>query len=669
MEEANTKTGSGAKKALLAATAIIVIIGAGAVGAKVYYQKQVEKLISERGATAASVDVDFLGQVHIKDLTLPLETGEKISVASVDGRPKLPFADGVLELSNISMEDARTKFVIPNARIENAEIERPASLEPTGTGADDPLAKRIERLSAKRISIPEMTVSYAMRTRQQKVVYTNAILSNVAHGKIADYSIDKVNADATREVKDHTGAARTKRLLTSTGEIKGKDVDVAYIVRLNTETAGPDDKEPKHVFGPLSISKVSTSDHDGQVTYDELRSSGLSARMPAEPLAQTLASITEVADIDDLTTEQRQAYFKRVLSIFDIIGESDIQFLGLKMEDLDKGQDSTEGRTTITIDRTDMRIEGYKTDFGFHGLSILKGQDRVSMAEASIVGFDWTLPAKGLTQAAALEVDELATFPYRQFLPTFERFRISGLDFDTSAPKKTDEPATGKPERIKFALKNFETVLKNPVNGIPTDFENKMEDLVIPIPEGSSEFAEARALGLKELTLSYALSSAWDEKNSSLAIRQIFVSGKDFGRIELSGLLSGITKEFFSFDVANAYAALFSVMGREIKFTWKDEGGVALLTKLYALQNNISEAQARTTLTLGASFLMQQLAAERPQLRGATDALAAFVLKPGTLTVTVKATNPNGLGIFDLAAASQDPLILLDKVDIQAAAE
>ncbi len=134
--------------------------------------------------------------------------------------------------------------------------------------------------------------------------------------------------------------------------------------------------------------------------------------------------------------------------------------------------------------------------------------------------------------------------------------------------------------------------------------------------------------------------------------------------------MSGITKEFFSFDVANAYAALFSVMGREIKFTWKDEGGVALLTKLYALQNNISEAQARTTLmTLGASFLMQQLAAERPQLMARTDALAAFVLKPGTLTVTVKAKNPNGLGIFDLAAASQDPLILLDKVDIQAAAE
>ncbi len=61
-----------------------------------------------------------------------MKTGEKISVASVDGRPKLPFADGVLELKNISMEVAKTNIAIPNARIENADIERPASSEAEG---------------------------------------------------------------------------------------------------------------------------------------------------------------------------------------------------------------------------------------------------------------------------------------------------------------------------------------------------------------------------------------------------------------------------------------------------------------------------------------------------------------------------------------------------------
>lgn len=667
MEEANTKTGSGMKKALWAATAIIVIIGAGAVGAKMYYQKQVEKMIAERGAKASSVEVDFLGKLHIRELALPLETGDKIRVAAVDGRPKLPFLDGVLELSNISLDFPKTNIAIPNARIENAEIQRPLSEE--GKVADISLSKRIERLSAKRISIPELTLSQSIANIEQKIVYTNAVLSDVAQGRIAQYTIDQSNIDTSLAASGSNGASQPKPMTMSTGAIKGQDIDVAYAARLYTDVAGPNETESKQVYGPLSVSKVSISDRSGGFSYEELRSDGFSAKMPAQPLVETLAAITAVQNIDDLTPQQRQEYFGKVLSIFGMIGKSNIQLIGLKIDTPEKVEGKPDKPSISTIDRIEMQIEGYKTDFGLHGLSIVNGEDKVLMEEASIKGFDWTLPAEGLSKAAALEPDELATFPYRQFLPTFERLRIGGLDIDTSAPEKTDKPATGNPERIKFTLKNFETVLKNPINGIPTDFENKMEDLVIPIPEGSSEFVEARALGLKELTLSYALSSAWDEKNSSLAIRQISVSGKDFGRIELSGLLSGITKNFFSYDVANAYAALFSVMGREIKFTWKDEGGVALLTKLYALENDISEAQARTTLTLGASFLLQQVAAERPQLRGATDALAAFVLKPGTLTVTVKAKNPNGLGIFDLAAASQDPLVLLDKVDIQAKAE
>lgn len=669
MEQDKTKTGSGTKKALWAATAIIVILGAGTVGAKMYYQAQVEKVIAERGATASSVEVDFLGQVHIRELTLPLETGEKIRIASIDGRPKLPFADGTLELSNISFDVAKTNIVIPNARIENAEIERPASSEAAAKDADISLSKRIERLSAKRISIPELTLSQSIGNIQQKIVYTNAVLSDVAHGRIAQYTIEKTNIDANIATSGSDGASQQKPMMMSTGEIKGQDVDVAHAARLYTETAGPDDKEPKQVYGPLSVSKVSLSDRTGGFSYEELRSDGFSAKMPAQPLAETLAAITAVQNIDDLTTKQRQEYFGKVLSIFGMIGKSNVQLLGLKIDAPEKVEGAQDKGPISTIDRIEMKIEGYKTDFGVHGMSIVNGEDKVTMAEASIKGFDWSLPAEGLSQAAALEADELATFPYRQFLPIFERLRIGGLDFDTSAPENTDEAATGTPERIKFTLKNFETVLKNPVNGIPTDFENKMDDLVIPIPEDSSEFAEARALGFKELTLSYALSSAWDEKSSSLAIRQISVSGKDFGRVEFSGLISGITKEFFSLDVTNAYATLFSVMGREVKFTWKDEGGMALLTKFYALQNNISETEARTTLTLGASFLLQQVAAERPQLRSATDALAAFLLKPGTLTVTVKAKSPNGLGIFDLAAASQDPLVLLDKVDIQAAAE
>jgi hypothetical protein len=51
------------------------------------------------------------------------------------------------------------------------------------------------------------------------------------------------------------------------------------------------------------------------------------------------------------------------------------------------------------------------------------------------------------------------------------------------------------------------------------------------------------------------------------------------------------------------------------------------------------------------------------------EALVRFLSTPGTLTVTVKSTGANGLGLFDLVAASDNPMLLLDKLDIQATAE
>ncbi|MGE1104305.1 hypothetical protein, partial [Peribacillus simplex] len=87
-----------------------------------------------------------------------------------------------------------------------------------------------------------------------------------------------------------------------------------------------------------------------------------------------------------------------------------------------------------------------------------------------------------------------------------------------------------------------------------------------------------------------------------------------------------------------------------MKLTVKDEGLMAKAIKLYALQNDMTEDQVRGTLTLVANVLLQQVAAEQPKLQGAVDALARFISAPGTLTVMVKSTGANGLGLFDLAA-------------------
>lgn len=671
MEQENIQTGKGRRRALWAAVAIIAVAAAGVIGGKTFYEAKVKELVARSGATATSIEVDFLGKIHVRDLTLPLEEGRNIKIAAIDGRPKLPFLDGALDMNTIDIDVPTGKISMAQARVENAAFEKPAQAE--GNGGS--LPRRIERFAATSISTPEVTFTQSVATTEQKTVYRNLALSEIAGGRIARYSIDNGSYDIKMQLPDGEGAMKDKHMVVSTGAIAGQDIDVAYLARLYTEKAGPEDKEAKPLYGPLSVKAVSFSEGDGHFSYDEIRSDGFTARMPSEPLLDTLKALTVTKDPDQLPPEERQALFAKVVSILDMFGKSNMQLIGFKVDAPDEKEGAAGKRVKATIDRIDMQMDSRKLDFGINGMSIGDGDGRIEVAEASLKGFDWSSTLKGISEIIALDETQIETFQFNRLIPELGRVRLGGINVDIAAPEKpeeeTEEETAGTPERIKFSLKNFEMGLTKPFNGIPTDIEIRQDELTLPIPADSTEevFVEARKLGLETLAFSYGLAAGWDEPNSNLVIRDISLSSKDFGSVNFAGLVSGFTEEFFSFDVNRAQAALFGLAGREVKLTIKDEGLMAKAIKLYALQNDMTEDQVRATLTLVASMMLPQVAAEQPKLQNAVEALVQFISKPGTLTVTVKSTGANGLGIFDLVAASDNPMGLLDKVDIQATAE
>ncbi len=667
MEQENIQTGKGRRRALWAAVAIIAVAAAGVIGGKIFYEAKVEELVARSGATATSIEVDFLGKIHVRDLTLPLEDGKNIKIAAIDGRPKLPFLDGALDMTTIDIDVPTGKISMAQARVENAAFEKPGQPEENGNS----LPRRIERFAAARISTPEVTFTQSVATTEQKTVYKNLALSEIAGGRIASYSIDSGGYDIKMQLPDSDGAMKDKHMVVSTGAIAGQVIDIAYLARLYTEKAGPEDKEAKPLYGPLSVKTVSFSDGDGHFSYDEIRSDGFTARMPSEPLLDTLKALTATQNPDELSPQARQALFAKAISILDMIGKSNMQLIGMKVDAPDEKEGAAGKRVKVAIDRIDMQMDSRKLDFGLNGMSIGDGDGKIEVAEASLNGFDWSSTIKGISEIIALDETQIETFQFNRLIPELGRVRVGGINVDIAAPEKPEEETTGTPERIKFSLKNFEMGLTKPFNGIPTDIEIRQDELTLPIPVDSEEevFVEARKLGLETLAFSYGLAAGWDEPNSNLVIRDISLSSKDFGSVNFAGLVSGFTEEFFSFDVNRAQAALFGLAGREVKLTIKDEGLMAKAIKLYALQNDMTEDQVRATLTLVAGMMLPQVAAEQPKLQNAVEALVQFISNPGTLTVTVKSTGANGLGIFDLVAASDNPMGLLDKVDIQATAE
>jgi hypothetical protein len=678
--QAETGTRKRGRKALWAAVAVIAIAAAGATGYKIAVEKSVSRLIAERGGRVGTVEADFFGRVHLRDVTLPLKEGSELRVAAIDGRPRILFLDGMFEVSGVELDMRPGKIAVPKVIVEQAEFGRDTLAQMFGAGSDLSLPKQLALLTAKSVTAPEVIITQTVAGSEQKLVYKNVVSEGIVDGRIARYSASGASFEAGIGASD--GESGEKRRLTgSLGAMTGQDVDAAYLARIYTEKAGPGDGQARPVYGPFSIKDIAFSDGEASFGYDEVRSSGVSMRMLDEPLRETLEKLNSVSSPEDLPVAERQDYFARILSVADLTRKADMEMLGLKIDAPDK--DGEEGeRIRLAMDRLSLELDGRKLDASVNGFSMAEGADYVKVSEASISGFSWDPSVEALKKFVALQDGQHESFPFTTLLPEFGTFRVAGIDADLPDSgtgvedwdEYNDTPDAGegdRPQRIRFTMKGYELALAKPRNGIPTDVRAGYQDFALQIPEHTQDetLAKLRKLGFNELVLSSNLEAAWDEANETLVIKDISTSGKDIGRFSLSGLLGGVSGDFFSGDAAKAQAALFGLTAREASLQIEDKGFTAKGIQVYAEQNGMTEDQARGMLEMTASVMLQQFAAQEPRLRNVVDAVSRFIAKPGTFTLTAKSKSASGIGALEFAVASQNPLLLLDRVDFEATAE
>lgn len=667
MGQAETRTGK--RAALWAAVALIAIAAAGMTGYKIVAERTMSGMIAERGGKVGNVEADFLGRIHLRDVKLPLKDGFEVHIAAIDGRPEIFFLKGMLEVAGLQLKTKLGSVEVPQATVQEANLSYGTTTEIFGGRGDLPLSKRIELFAARRVVAPEILVTQTVGGSEQKLVYRNVVSEGIADGRVSRFSAE--GASFEFGVDGNGGEAGGKKRLTgSLGPMTVQDMDAAYLARLYTDKAGPQDKEAKPVYGPSSVKDIVFSDGEARFGYAEIRSSGISMAMTDQPLLETLNALSAVSAPDELPPAERQAYFTRILSIIDMTKKADIEMLGLNMEvpakDGDKGK-----KIKFATDRLAIQLDGQTLDATLNGLSMAEGESHFKISEAALSGFSWSPTFKALEQMVALDEQQLESFPFTTLLPEFGTVRLAGIDADLPGSVENGETSPSTAERVRFSLKEYEAALTKPRNGIPTDIRVSYQDLTVPVPANIEEktLAELRKLGIDELVLSSSLEAAWDEAQQTLVIKEISTSLKDLAGFSFSGVMGGVSGDFFSGDEAKMRVALFGLTAREAELEIEDKGLAAKGLKAYAEQNGMTEDQARGMLTMTSSVVLQQFADEEPRLQDVVDAVSKFIAKPGTFTLTVKSKSPSGLGALELAVASQNPLLLLDRVDIEAVAE
>ncbi len=174
------------------------------------------------------------------------------------------------------------------------------------------------------------------------------------------------------------------------GAAEGKDIDGVFLARLYTEKAGPDDKEAKPVYGPFSAKNIVMKTKDVTFRYDEVRSNGFSARMPAVPFTETLQKLQALEKMDEPSPAETRELILKLTSLFETIGKGDVELIGMKIEPTDpsKGKGG--------IERIAVAFDNQKMDATIKGFGFAEGPDYMKMEEASLKGFSWATSIEAL---------------------------------------------------------------------------------------------------------------------------------------------------------------------------------------------------------------------------------------------------------------------------------
>ncbi|WP_273726514.1 hypothetical protein [Brucella gallinifaecis] len=677
MEQATSGKRKGGRKALWAAVALVAIAAAGAVGYKITLEKTINAQLERRGGKAASVTADFLGNIKLTDVVLPLKDGADITIGSIEGRPKVLFLSGMLDAKDVKTEIAQFKIALPSVRIDDANFDIGMLRDTFGNG-ELTLAERVGRFSAKRMSVPEINIVQILNDKEQKTSYKDVTLEDIVNGHVARYTSSGATFDLDLSLPDENGTINEERMAGTIGTSEGKDIDGVFIARLYTEAAGPNDTEAQPVYGPFSAKNIVVKATKSSFSYDEVRSNGITMRLPAQPFTEILRKLDAAQKIDSLPPEEQKEFFANLIGLFDTIGKGDVELLGMKIQpsDPEKGEGA--------IEKMAMSFDNKTFDMSLDGFSAGNGTDYIKLDEFSLKGFNWGPSAEAVKKFVGLSEEEMESFPFTTMLPEFGTIVLKGIDADLPYDNNAfddidieDEDGNpvpkpdGLPHRLKFGLKSYEIGLNKPLNGIPTDIRVTYEDMSLPVPQDSNEemYKQLRALGYDRITISSNLEVNWDEASQSLVIKDLSLSGKDMGKVTMSGLMGGFTKEFFSGDKVLAQVALLGLKAREVNLKIENQGLAEKGLQFYADENNMSVEEARSTLTLIASAVLQELAADQPKLEAVISALKTFIAKPNTFEMSVKSKSERGIGALEMVAISQDPFSILDKIEIEAKAD
>ncbi|MBV9517982.1 MAG: hypothetical protein JO068_07655 [Hyphomicrobiales bacterium] len=560
-----------------------------------------------------------------------------------------------VSFDNISSTVGGASITISHIEISGSSLSK-AELQalvegPWGLTTADTLSK----FDAASITIPEIHVDVSVPVAgqdtpmSQSVVYRDIHVEDIKGGKAARISA----AGMSSEVKGPV------TLETSIGKLLATDYDFASVVRMVYVAAQPGEAQ-KAISGPSSIENMhSTSSNGVEMNIGRMNIGAVKARPLATPIAELAPAFKDLNPTDKSMAPAQAAKIVSLLADFyDAIAVD-----GMSASDITiKVPDPSLQNASIQTVKLGSLANSRFAELGIEGLDVNASGGHVKLGRGALLGLDIKPLLSSLSKAAKtgdLSGEVMKNLDWRNAVPHLDSIEVSNLDVTI--------PQGSSPQNLKLA--SYEIKLANYVGAIPTSLHSRLDKFVADASFLKDQALELQQLGYKMVDLSSGTDIAWDESSKALTVNEISAQGADMGSVLLKAKLGNVPRELFAGSPPQMQVAGLGVTLGEASLRLENSG---LLDRIVA---RLAAVQKTTPDKLRAQW-GTQAALGIPQLLGGSDsakalgnAVASFLAKPKTLFVSVKAKDPNGLGITDLmAGGSPNPAAALEKLEIKAIA-
>ncbi len=544
---------------------------------------------------------------------------------------------------------------VPTVEATNTNLTE-AQIRRLFTGDFSTNASSLAELDAGSITIPELTVTYDVPktdgtggSEKAVVTYRDFSLTDVVDGVAKAASVGSAEIDAGSGVKMTFG-----KMSTSTLDIGA----ILAFYGLGTPGAADVYKTmyADFAFDGATMTGPGFSCEVGGASVADFKARPL--KTDFNEFARLAAAVDENETPSPATIRKFVDFYVDILTAFEstpMTGE------GFNCSgDDDKG-------SSVTIASGPLEIGGFKPGiyphFGVSDVVVdVKGKDAgsVTLGNFTWKQMDFSAPIAALAAAPAELTEAWFAENWRTLIPAIDGLSLTNLKVDAPDPENAGE-------RIQATVGGFDVSLNDYVNGIPSRIGLTTQNVLVTIPD-EEEGKMLRALGIEQVDLSQDLQLHWDKTAQTIVIDNVSIDAAQFGSVKLSAVLGNATDALFAADNNVALVASMGLTLKELKIDLDDRGISSLIIGVAAAEEKQDPAVMRVGIAGLAQAMVLGLIGTTPEAMAASEEIATFIKTKPQVSVTLTSTDPKGIALPLLMAASENPAVLAGQIGISATA-